>query len=83
MYRGRGYKKPTSAATLFSSLAVVSYGLCIELLTRTPKLNVVPGASFWPRHRRREARQQPAFVAASSVVSVWCVWGLIVLCGPI
>lgn len=58
MYRGRGYKKSTSAATLFSSLAVVSYGFFIELLTRIPNLNVVPGATFWPRHRRREATQQ-------------------------
>ena len=31
-------------------------------------------AMFWPSHGRREAEHPWAFVAASSLVSVWCVW---------
>lgn len=33
-------------------------------------------AALWPRHRLREATQRLAFVAARSLMSVWCVWGL-------
>jgi hypothetical protein len=34
---------------------------------------VPSNAIFWPRHRWPEATQQPAFVLASSLMSVWCV----------
>lgn len=31
-------------------------------------------ATFWLKHRRRKATQQSAFVDASSLMLVWCVW---------
>lgn len=31
---------------------------------------------FWLRHRQRKQAQQSAFVATSSLMSVWCIWAL-------
>ncbi len=33
-------------------------------------------ATFRPRHRQCDATHQSAFVATSSLMSVWCVWAL-------